>query len=1047
MSCACGCGRERHEAPALRNRPGLDAIAYRAGTHGSLLATMIDRLTTHRLLDEDGTEHRPLLGLTARSDDAAIALLDAWAVAGAVLSFYTERIANEGYLRTATERRSLLELGRLTGHALHPPLGASVQLAFTIADDPVGRTGVRIARGTRAQSVPGPGETPQTYETSGDLDALPAFNQLRPRTDGPPTLTPDDAKTLREINVDGLLGDLRAGDRLLFEYGDAKGAQVIRELAGVVVDPDAGRTTLRLVTPRTYGDAVADLAEAIALWEQPLQFGLPDDQTVRDHLTELRNLDALIRTSPTANELVAAAEEVAGSFEDTANDTSLTGPVKAWAQTVENGLRHAINELNSLADESGQTRAGANGAQPPAVDVTEGLDRLAQAISERARRPGAAERKARDPRRVFAPGSDALPQVLAALRPELQDTLRDALAGATLAEPSVLRQLWVLRLTAAPFGAAAPRIPVIANGKLSNTLEWKLDGTGPVPAPGEPVAAAAVAGPHSVATLTLDTRVPDVHERSWVVLQRDGRDPEAIRVARAETVGVAAYNLSGTVSRLHLEDDWLSSVEVSQNSLGVVREVAVHLSAQVLRLSDVALPEAVEGGEIELDRVYPGLTGDRELIVVGERTDLEGVTGVRGGEVVRLAGTQLSVNPGQPGDGVRTVLELAGELRNSYKRNTVVIWGNAVGATQGESVAEVLGSGSASQTRQSFTLSQRPLTYLPSPAPSGVESTLVVRVDDVRWTEAEEVAVLGPTDRAYVIRRDATERATTVFGDGVHGARLPSSPDNVRATYRHGGGAAGNVPRGRVTQLMTRPLGVSEVVNPLTAGGGADPESVTAARRTVPLSVTALDRVVSLRDYEDFAANRVGIGKARADRLTDHHRQVVHVTVSGADEAALDPSSELVLTLRAAFAARGDPQLPLHVDVRELALIVIVASIAIEPDRTWESVSAAVRQSLLDALGYDRRGLGQDVLLSEVVAAAQRTPGVGYVDVDGLALIPEDVSAENLAKLGDQLTGPPPPTRLRVDTARFDPTTHQLRAAQLAILSAKTPDTLILRQR
>ena len=43
--------------------------------------------------------------LTARDpDDPAIALLDAWATVADVVTFYQERIANEGFLRTATER-------------------------------------------------------------------------------------------------------------------------------------------------------------------------------------------------------------------------------------------------------------------------------------------------------------------------------------------------------------------------------------------------------------------------------------------------------------------------------------------------------------------------------------------------------------------------------------------------------------------------------------------------------------------------------------------------------------------------------------------------------------------------------------------------------------------------------------------------------------------------------------------------------------------------------------------------------------------------------
>ena len=44
--------------------------------------------------------------------------------------FYQERIANEGFLRTATERRSILELARLIGYELNPGVAASAYLAF-----------------------------------------------------------------------------------------------------------------------------------------------------------------------------------------------------------------------------------------------------------------------------------------------------------------------------------------------------------------------------------------------------------------------------------------------------------------------------------------------------------------------------------------------------------------------------------------------------------------------------------------------------------------------------------------------------------------------------------------------------------------------------------------------------------------------------------------------------------------------------------------------------------------------------------------------------
>src|SRR5215211_2972357 len=99
MSEKCGCcgGAEALTPLGSANRPGLNALAYRgAGTHATFLETMKARLSS--------SEYPALAGLSTRDpDDPAIALLDTFATVGDVLTFYTESIANEGYLRTATE--------------------------------------------------------------------------------------------------------------------------------------------------------------------------------------------------------------------------------------------------------------------------------------------------------------------------------------------------------------------------------------------------------------------------------------------------------------------------------------------------------------------------------------------------------------------------------------------------------------------------------------------------------------------------------------------------------------------------------------------------------------------------------------------------------------------------------------------------------------------------------------------------------------------------------------------------------------------------------
>ncbi|UUZ47661.1 hypothetical protein LP420_31550 [Massilia sp. B-10] len=122
-------------------------------------------------------------GLKTRApDDFSMALLDAWAVTGDVLTFYQERIANEGYLRCATERRSVLELARLTGYALRPGVAASVFLAYALEKD---AAPVVIPKGARVNSVPGPGEQMEAFETSEPLQARVEWNELTP-LDEPP---------------------------------------------------------------------------------------------------------------------------------------------------------------------------------------------------------------------------------------------------------------------------------------------------------------------------------------------------------------------------------------------------------------------------------------------------------------------------------------------------------------------------------------------------------------------------------------------------------------------------------------------------------------------------------------------------------------------------------------------------------------------------------------------------------------------------------------------------------------------------------------------
>ena len=208
--CGCCTGIEERTPEQVANRPGLPAIAYRVGTHSTFRASLLAGLST-----ADRPQLRRLS--TREPDDFTIALLDAVATTADVLTFYQERIANESYLRTATELRSVLELARAIGYELGPGVAAETVLAFTIEGAAGGAPVAQVGEKTRVQSVPGPGEKPQTFETVESIEARPEWNELVPRQTR--AVAPYFGQT--EAFLDGVATNLEPGDAILI-VGDER---------------------------------------------------------------------------------------------------------------------------------------------------------------------------------------------------------------------------------------------------------------------------------------------------------------------------------------------------------------------------------------------------------------------------------------------------------------------------------------------------------------------------------------------------------------------------------------------------------------------------------------------------------------------------------------------------------------------------------------------------------------------------------------------------------------------------------------------------------
>jgi len=457
------------------------------------------------------------------------------------------------------------------------------------------------------------------------------------------------------------------------------------------------------------------------------------------------------------------------------------------------------------------------------------------------------------------------------------------------------------------------------------------------------------------AFLHLDRVYPDIVVGQWIVLAT----PDAVErftVVSVDEVGIADFGLSAQVTRLRVTGPGINRFSP--------RNAAVFARPELLPLGERPVDKGVSGREIELADPIDGLTPGRFIAIRGVRED----TGTIASEVRQLAEVW------QP-NGV-TVLVLTEDLRYCYVPNSVRINANVASATEGDTRTEILGSGDAARPSQEFTLTGKPLTHVSAPTPSGGRSTLRIRVDGVLWTEVGSLFAQPPTATVYTARLADDGTVTVRFGDGRTGALLPTGQDNVVATYRVGIGLGGNLGTGRISLLLTRPLGVEEVINPIAATGGDDPEQLAKARQNAPATVLTLDRVVSLRDYEDFARSFAGIGKARAAARWNGEQRIVQLIVAAADGTPVDPSSALFTNLRDGIDAARHAGHQVAIESFRPRPFHVALGVAVTPGRLATDVFAAVAAALTATFSFERRDFGQRVAASEVLATVQTVTGV-----------------------------------------------------------------------
>ena len=1049
-ACGCCAGIEVSTPRPVGSPPGQGALSLRIGRHGDFMSSMLAGLSLH--VDVEG--NAPLkLFRTREKDDLTISLLDAFAASSDVLSFYNERIGNEGYLPTATEFRSVEALAGLVGYQPQPGVAASVFLAFDI--DSNSKEAVRIDKGLGVRTVPGQDELPQIFETSELLEARAEWNEFGIRKMIPQIIDLDPFGPCT-LWLSGTDTNLSPGDALLIE--PARGARPVPvRVIKVITDRDDDRTEVRF--------------ERWAL----------DDPRLAEVIKRGFEAGGGVKL----NAVLSAALEVQAMPYFAALDALKTLAIFAREQMAGHGpeIQELLKEISIIAETIFEENIPNPVEEPPLATFADRLETLA-------RPPAAAPRsreqilRRRDDR--FRSRSAASLAIIGKAVPAAAAQLERAVAGHVNEAPGSTQKVYAMRVQAGVFGRGFPkRMKAVRDGPVEEIGEWPIITRGD----GHDTLRREKPG-----LITLDGIYEDISPQSWLMVDMRGLEQpsdKGIRVGPTTSllmtramevipkIARGDYGGSGecTAIRLASFDPWIAYTRRDGNNaqdlqalidreFQLIRRTTVYAGAEELRLAEQPIVEPFclhkNGGlEVELDSFYPGLEPGRYVIVSGERTDIPDTEGILASEVAMIAEIAHDVSyvgeganrMKRPGDRVHTFITLTGSLSYCYKRSSVVIRGNVVKASHGETRKELLGGGDASKPGLILPLKQAPLTFIASPNARGVEASLEIWVDDVRWSEAPDLLDSGPTDRVYRLQTSEAGKAEIQFGDGREGARPSTGAQNIQSVYRIGIGRPGNARAGQISQLVSRPAGLQGVINPLPASGGADPEDRDQVRRNAPLATMGLDRLVSVEDHASFARNFAGIAKARARMMTDSSRRLVHLTIAGEDDAPIDETSDLMIALKQAMIRFGDPFSTVIVAARELRLLIVAAQIKIERDRLWDAVVTDVRRRLAERFGFERREIASGLAASAVLAVIQATPGVAYVDLDTFGSIPtvEGTAAERsplgpvrIAEEIDRVMKAGAAPRESAAPARIE--AGGILAAELLLLAPDIPDTLILNE-
>lgn len=336
--------------------------------------------------------------------------------------------------------------------------------------------------------------------------------------------------------------------------------------------------------------------------------------------------------------------------------------------------------------------------------------------------------------------------------------------------------------------------------------------------------------------------------------------------------------------------------------------------------------------------------------------------------------------------------------------------GATVGATHAMPVVgEILGR-SDGMPSQIFRLEYPPIL------PRRWDEVVEVQNEDgewIAWEERPDFADSQSTDRHFVLDSVSGEITFGPFmrepdGSGRYYGAVPARNSQLRMSrYRSGGGAHGNVDRGKLTLLKSTVPYIDRVSNRARANGGRDAESLDHAKLRAPRSFRTRDRAVTAEDFEVLALE-ASSGVARARCLQPRAIGTIG-PAAGTVQLLLVPEisqpNGRLLPEQLVLSQETQQEVEQYLDERRMLATVLNLS---QPQYVFVRIEARIkarREADPDAIqrevlahlyrflnplvgGTEGNGwpFGRDLYISEVYAILQGVAGVEYIEQVNLLL-------------------------------------------------------------